>query len=84
MDDKMMDILVANGIATGKCVDGMERLHKAIQKLVNKVGRQTVLNLIGGFFLYLCVTNIGSAFIKIEKLEKRVAELEARGEAPKK
>lgn len=78
MDDKIVNYLVTNAIATNKCLDGVEIIQRALIKQISINRKQRFTNMVLGGLVTLCVCNIVELLKTVKTQNTRIEALEAK------
>lgn len=78
MDDKIVNYLVTNTIATNKCLDGVETNQRALIKQISINRKQRFTNMVLGGLVTLCVCNIVELLKTVKTQNTRIEALEAK------
>lgn len=78
MEDKMVNYLITNAIATNKCLDDVRKLTKSLLKQAKINKKQRFTNMVLGGLVVACVCNIADLIRTVNEQNARIKELEEK------
>ena len=78
MDDKMINYLITNALATNKCLDDIKDLSNVVVRQAKINRTQRLVNTVLGAMCVACVCNIADLIRVVKKQNTKIQELEAK------
>lgn len=78
MEDKMVNYLITNAIATNRCLNDIQKLSKAVLKQAKINKKQRFTNMVLGGLVVACVCNIADLIKTVNAQNARIKELEEK------